>query len=313
MALATSATLTQEFVDMLSAELLPREDDRYPFYENGPIMKQDDEATQPGKVILFDRPVLPTGTFTEASRRLTEGTAIGTDSLAVTMDQVSLTVREYAGPHDGSAIKPFGITEFLKKRAKHDLVGLIGSHMRRDRIKFLDQTIMDLLLAATTVVTPNGVTEAAIAAGQVATASWLRALNKTMKDALIPTFPNGNWRLIINTRDEQNLLADTEYREANRYLGLQNPVFKGHIGTFAGFDIMSSTRFPTKAVGAASAVTGYQGVAFGPYGVGHGVGMEPQIRAANDTDFGRQERVLWVAHECFGTLMANMLVRTITT
>lgn len=314
MAMITSSVLTQEFVSMLAMELLPRPDDQYPFYQFGPIQRQDDKAQMPGTQILFDRLDLPSGAlYTEASRRGTEGTAINTGNLGITMTQVPLTVREYLGPHDGTNVVPYGITEFMAKRAKHDLLGIIGNFLRLDRVKFLNRVIMDLLLAATIVTTPTGVAEGAITAGVPASAAWLRAWNKVMKDNKIPTYANGRWRLWITTKQEAEILADTEYREANRYLVNANPAFTGQIGIYAGFDIGVSTVIPTKGVGSGGAVTGYQAVAYGPLGIGHGVAMDATPAQDTNTDFGRQERVIWKSHETFGTLEAELLTRGITT
>lgn len=313
MALTLTTNLTQEVQDALSAEILMQVDDSYVFYTQGPIQHADEDARVPGtNVINFNRPTLPTGTFTEASRRLTEGTAIPSTSLAIAMTQVSLTTREYAGPHDGSAINPFGVSEFFKNRSKHNAVALIGEFLRRDRSRFLDQTVVDLLLAATTVQTPDGSAEGAIAAGTVANMTWLQTLNKSMKDRKIPTFGNGRWRLLISTQDEMNLKKDADYKAAMNQLAASNPLFSGHVASIEGFDIGTSTMFSTAAVGAGGLVTGYQGVAFGPFGIGHGVALDPSVRVADDTDFGRQERVIWKSEECIGTLYADMLTRTIT-
>lgn len=314
MAKSTTGTLTQEMVDLLSAEMLITTDDVYLFYKNGPIQHPDAEAREAGHInLLFNRPVLPTGTYTETSRRLVDGTKIDTTGIAISMTQASLTVREYGGPHDGTAVRPFVVTEFLKNRAKHNVVALIGQFLRRDRERWLDISIMNYLLAATTVVTPSGAAPGAIVAGTKASAAWLRRLNKAMKDAKIPTFANGRWRLILSTQDEADLKADVEYREATRYFMAQNPLFAGHVMSFEGFDIMVTTMLPTTAVGSGGALTGYQSVAFGPYGIGHGMAMEPQVRVGDDTDYGREDSVVWVSNEALGTLYPDMLVRGVTT
>ena len=316
MADTSTGTLTQEIQDLIAAEMLIQVDDAYLFYGNGPVetvgpegVTDNDGAT----AVNFNRPTLPTGTYTEASRRLTDGTAISLTGIAIAETQVTLIVREYAGPHDGASIKPFSVTEFLKKRAKHNVIELVGQFMRRDRNRFLDVTVRDLLLAATSVVTPDGTAEGVIAAGVKASMQFLRNLNKTMKDSKIPTYPNGKWRLMISTQDEQDLMADADYKEAYRYFAASNPLFSGHVNTVMGFDIMVTTNISTKLVGGGGAVTGNQGAAWGPYGIGHGTGMQPSIRKADDTDFGRSEKVLWVSHEIVGTLYADLFVRTITT
>ena len=314
MAVTSTTTLTQELMDLISAEMLVAVDDLYLFYANGPIQRADSDAVVPGvNIINFNRPTLPTGTFTETSRRLTDGTVVDLTGIAIAMTQVALTIREYAGPHDGTAVRPFAVTEFLKNRAKHNVIALIGEFMRRDRNRFLDVTIRDLLLASANVFVAGGAAEGAVTAGQLMTVAQMRSLNKTLKDAKIPTYPNGRWRLMLNTRDEQNLKADADYKEAYRYFVQQNPAFDGHVQTFEGFDIMVTTNIATKGVGAGGSVTGYQGSAWGPYGIGHGVAMEPSVRLADDTDFQRLQRMIWKSEEAVGTLYADMFYRTITT
>lgn len=313
MAIATTATLTQELQDMIAAELLIQPDDIYVFFMLGPIQTADDDTSKPGvKEVIFNRPVLPTGTYTEVSRRLTDGTPIPNTSQGISETQVTLTTREYAGPHDGAAINPFGVTELLKNRATHNVVAIVGEFLRRDRNRFVDTTVMDLLLSATTVVTPDGSTEAAILAGVPASAALMRRLNKKLKDLKIPPFAESRWRWISNTKDEMDLKGDADVKQAFQFTPVNNPIFTGQVARFEGIDIFISTMLPTKAVGGGG-VTGYQGVAFGRYGLGWGTPLPPSVRRADDTDFGRQERVIWKSEEAIGTLYPDLLVRTITT
>ncbi len=211
------------------------------------------------------------------------------------------------------SVKPFIVTKFLKNRAKHSIVEQIGMHLRRDRNRFMDVVTMNLLLAATTVVTPDGSSSGTIAAGVKASVAWLRRMNKQMKDNKIPTFANGRWRLILNTQDESDLKSDEEYREAMRYLANANPIFPGHVMSFEGFDIMVSTMLSTTGVGAGSAIDGYQSVAFGPYGIGHGVAEQPHVEKGDITDYQREESVVWLSIEAIGALYADLLVRGVTT
>ncbi len=71
MANTSTAVLTEEVQDALSAELLAQPDDVYLFYGNGPIQMASDDARVPGtNVIKFNRPTLQGGLYTESSRRL---------------------------------------------------------------------------------------------------------------------------------------------------------------------------------------------------------------------------------------------------
>lgn len=309
----TSATIPQEIQDVIAAKLLIRPDDQYIFAAFGPIQDESAELNQQGVAsVNFNRPILQGGTMTELSRRLVEDTDIGAGSIGLTEDSVTLTTREYGGPHDGANVLPFGLREFIASLAKHDLAGRIGDMLKRDVDRFQDRVYMDLLLTGT-VITPNGAAEGAIAAGQLFTVAFLRRIAKTLKEAKVPTYSDGQWRIILSVKDEFDLRGDAEYQQIARSMVMSNPQFKGHVMNLEGFQIGTSTHLYTKMVGAASAVIGYQSVVFGPYGIGHGVGMaaNPRIRAEND--FGRKMHAMWKSHEAFGLLYSDLCYRTITT
>jgi len=312
MALTMMSGLTQETFDAIAAEMLIKADDNFTVLQQ--VIPQAPSTIDAGaKTVTFNQPDLPSGTYTEAARRLTEGTAITAASKAITMSTKTLTFREYGGPDVAGTVTPFGLTEKLLKMAKHDMIPIVGTFMRRDRNKWMDAVIRNDLLTTTVVETADGSAEGAIAAGQVASAAWLRRMNKTMKDNLVPTFPNGRHKLIISTKDERDLKNDDEINKAFREFAQANPIIvSGQLGFYEGFDFFVDTLMPTAAVGAAGAVTGYQSLAFGPYHEGHGVIMEPSIRYADDTDFQRQIRLLWVSLEAWGLLYGDYVLRGVT-
>lgn len=314
MALTSTLGLTQDLFDMIAAELLVKADDDYVYLQSlGPLT--GGASWEPGaKTILFNQPDLPTGTYTESSRRLTDATAVDTGAIAITMTQQTLTVREYAGPHDGTAVRGFGITEKIRNLAKHDIVSLIGSFLRRDRNKFVNKRRMDDLLTSTNTQTPDDSAVGVIAAGQAASASMLRKLNKKMKDLLIPRKANGRWTLFISTKDEQEYKADSELRLAFQGTGMGNtPAVTGQVALWENFDIVVDTLMPTAAVGAGSLVTGYQSIAVGPYHLGEAIVMQPSPRMANETDYGRQQKMIWIAEEAVGLLYGGYVVVATTT
>lgn len=310
MALTTSATLTQEFVDILSAELLLEPDVQFVFSQYCKTITE--VGTQPGKTILIDRYPFLGGTMSEAARALTDGTAISTASpLGVTANQVSVTVKEYAGPHDSTNVVPLGVSEFLKKRAKHDVAGIVGSLLRRDKDAVMDAICRDLYLAVTNVTTADGTAEGSILAGKPMTTSTLTEIKYQLDARNAPRFANGNYVLILSPKDEKDLLLDAGYREAARYS--TDRLFRGEIAQYMGFSVVRSNNLPTKGVGAASAVTGYQSVAFGPDACGQGIGMAPEVRQSTDNDFGRKDLVIWLMHAGFKLLDARFVQRVITT
>jgi N4-gp56 family major capsid protein len=355
MAIGTSSTLTQEFVDMLNAELLLAPDPQYIFAQladaaragalgipetmgragaggfsrsmaqgmghidrmsaTAPrFAKVISESTDPGKVILIDRPAYLGGTFTETSRRLTEGTAVTATPQAPTMGQVSLTIREYAGPHDGSNVAPIGITDFLKRRAKHDLIEYVGMLLRRDRNKFVDRVIVDELLSTSnsTVATGSDLLVSAPGSNRL-TAATLADVKKKLLERGVPTFPSGNYMLVLSPQHEVDLRADDEYREVTRYLVRDGSGLTGYSHSFGGFDICVSANITTTTPGGGNTTTVYQALAFGPESIGWAIGMDAEARRSKDDDFGREDRVLWIAHEAFKILNSDFVEKIQTT
>ncbi len=358
MAITTTSSLTQEFVDMLSAELIVEPDPQYVFAVlagaaragamdfgaqgvsgvsgnmqaamgagMGSVRYLDprwmsiaadfakvvSEPATPGKVILVDQPRYLGGTFTETSRRLTEGTAVSATPQAATMGQVTVTIREYGGPHDGTNVAPIGITEFLKRRAKHDLVQYVGTLLRRDRNKFVDHVVSDLLLTTTHVTTPGDVAEGSLTAGAKLTEDELSEMLRKLQERNIPTFSNGLFMAVLSPKHLEDLKADSKFRESVRYLGTEGALVQGHVANHGGFMIVVSSNIPTAGVGAGSAVTGYRGVAFGPGAIGHAIGMDAEARRSKNDDFGREDRVLWLAHEGWALLDSDFVQRFTST
>lgn len=314
MANTTTASIPDEVRQAINMALLLRPDDSYIFPNIGPIQKEDAAVSEQGVTsVKFIKPDYLGGLFTEASRRLSEDTDVSASSQSITETNVVLTTREYAGPHDGTGVVPLGIREFIKRRSTHDLIQWASTLLTRDRNRFLDRVFLDLLLSSTNVVTPDGSAEGALVADKVATVDWIRSVLKAMRDAKVPTYPDGYYRAVITTRDEMNLKKDPEFREHVRYLGQSNPVFPGHVGTIEGFHFAVSTHPPTKGVGAGGAVTGYQSMFFGPLGLGWGTALAPEVREDEVKDFGRKDRLIWIAEEAFGTLYPELLFRGITT
>lgn len=332
MAITTVASLsTQEFRNLIAAEMLPRPDDRYIWRDLGLVRNFTDEsgiASVAGNDygrILVDKPAFinttAQGGFSETNRRLTDGTDIQVANLiGLSMDQFALAVREYAGPYHtagAASIQPLAITELTLKRSIHDLAALIGNALRRDYEKWINAVFRDLALGTTTVVTADGTAEGAIVVNKPINWDMLVRLRKQMKDLLIPEFgATGRYRYVISTQDESKLPLDADVKAAMKALTTLDAELKnGYIGTLLGFDFYVDTTMPTKGVGAGGAVTGYQGVAFGEIpAIGWINAMAPDARQYKNDDFARKALFVWIAHQGFGTLdVNNVCVRTITT
>ncbi len=276
-------------------------------------------GTGPGKVILVDQPRYLGGTMTEASRALTEGTAIGSTPVAATLGQVSLTLKEFAGPHNGTDVVPLGITDFLKRRAEHDLVEYCGLLLRRDRNAWLDRVLCDKLLTTTNQTIGSGGAGGATTGtmtldGNLLTDADLAVIKRKLMVRNIPTFPTGMYGLVISPQHEENLRADSQFREIARYLAASpgNILCSGHIADYGGFHIVVSNNIPTVAVGSGGSVTGYQALAFGPGALGWAIGMDAEARRSKSDDFGREDRLIWISHEAFAVLDADFVEKVVT-
>lgn len=313
MAASSVAGLTQETYDAIAAEMLIKSDDEFVILNNTVPMSPQ-TIDRGSKTVNFNQPDLPSGVYTEASRRLTENTAITTARKAITLSQKTLTFYEYGGPDVSGVITPFGITSKLQAMAKHDLIPLIGEFMRRDRNKWLNTVRRNDLLSTTLVVTADATAEGAIAEGQAFNANMLSRMNKAMKDNLVRPFPNGRWKLFITTQQENELKADEKVQRAFDQWAIANPIItSGQIGFYEGFDIFVDTLMPTKAVGAGSLVTAQQCIAIGPLHLGHAIIDPPSVREGDDTDFKRQLSLVWVSIEALGLLYGDYVVRGIST
>jgi len=362
-ALTTTSTLTQTFVDRLSREITLEPDPEYVFARlaggaragamnlpdimgraglpsnlqaamnaglgiidplNAKFMQVAasfvkvvwQPGTGPGLVVKVDQPRYLGGTMTEAARTLTEATRITANPQAATMAQVALTIKEFGGPHDGTAVAPIGIGDLLKRRAEHDLVELVGLLLRRDRNAVLDRILIDKLLTTTnqTIGNAGTATGSMTLNGNRLKDADLAVVKRKLMERNIPRFPTGMYGLVISPRHEEDLRADANFREIARYLAASpgNILMTGHIADYGGFHIIVSNTIPNVGVGGGGAVTGYQGLAFGPGGLGWAIGMDAEARRDRNDDFGREDRYLWLAHEAFAMLDADFVEKIVT-
>jgi hypothetical protein len=280
------------------------------------VKRVEEVGTGPGKVFLIDRPqYMDAGLFTEAARTLTEGTPVTATPQAITMAQASLTCVEFAGPHDGSNVAPVAITDFLKRRSKHDLVEYMGLLLRRDRNKFLDRVFVNQMLTTTHVSYGSGSANltSATAGSAPLIDDDIAAVKLALQSRNIPTFSDGMYCMVLSPQHEADLRKDDQFREIVRYLAADGPLVQGHLGDYNGFHLFISNNIPVAAVGSGGSVTGYQGVAFGPQSIGWGVGMDAEARKSKADDFGREDRLIWIAHEAFKLLNEDFVQKIVTT
>jgi hypothetical protein len=305
---------------ILATYLVLKTDDKLGIFESGLAAKVAEDGSVQGSTTLhFNRfDFVGTETYTTASRALTDGTAISGTPVALSAAQKTLNVQELAGPYNGTAVAPIGITEGMLKMSMHSLAERIGPALMRDYKRFRDAVVRDLALASTVYVTggatPSLTNEGAIAAAQAATYAWLTEVRQQLADRKVPPFANERYRGFIQPRHTKELLRDADVKAAMNTRPDAAQIV-GYIGTLAGIDLYEWTFIPTKGVGAGGAVVGYQSIFFGGIpGVGLYQHEAVSVRVKDDTDYGRQLNTVWKEFAGYADAWASdVIVRGITT
>lgn len=320
MAITKVSDLTSEFVDILLAKMIAQHDDRYVFRDLGLVADQTEilgaAGSHKGTVFKLNQIEHLSGTYTESSRRLTDGTAVSTTPIVLTNPtQYTVTLREYGGPYDTNGVYPIGLTEMLQRRAQHDVAAWAGEQLKRDLLKHQDKTICDLALTTSNQVTADAVAAGSITAGKKMSYEMLTRVEYDLSNRNIPRFPNGRYRGIISPRNKQELQNDGDLLSlAKSQDASVSMITSGYVGTVSGIDLFESTLIPTANVGSGSAVTGYQSVFFGSGGfVGLIEGLPPEPRFKDDTDYGRSLAVLWYSIAGWAALDLDWCTKGLTT
>lgn len=273
---------------------------------------------KPKQVVTINRPVFVDSTYTEASRDITRAT-ISTTAQQISGEQVSITIKRGGGPYSNaaSAVQPYGIEGFDAQYSLHDFSQLVDFHLARDRKKYLDSVIGTRFVtgaASANYVYPQDPTGALstdntafLSQGDrvVDVASVNRATRK-LKDAGIPTFPNGRYMGVLTTKQTEDIRNSSSFQKMVRYFPQKNPIFAAYIGTIGECDLFESTTNPTAT--ANSTITVQQGVFFGPGAVAYAVANPCHAECGDDTNFGQRVTVLWMADEGFETIDNRFLV-----
>jgi N4-gp56 family major capsid protein len=270
----------------------------------------------------MDKPTLLGGTYTLASRTLTEGTRITANPIALAESQVAIPIVELGGPYDNgqTAVAPIGISDFLKRRARHEQIERVAVELRRDYNKVVDTILIALALSTSNQTIGSsgaggGTTTGMTTDGNPLTDADVRNIKKDLISRNIPTFANGRYLLCLSPQHEVDLAADAAFREIVRYPRVGDgggPLLSGYLGAYGGFDIVTSNNIPTVAVGSGGAVTGIQAIAMGPNALAWANGMDAMARMDKNDDFQRENRYVWLAEHGFALLDANMVQKVVT-
>lgn len=335
-ALNAGTPTAQQFVSMagggatLSPDLdeMARAADAYP----EAVIAVDEFGKDAGDTIKFFRDVYEGGLYTEAGRELVEDADISTTGQAVKAEEVPVILKEFHGPSNaaGTAVAPYAIKSFDAKyrRNKEQLVSKTTRYLRRDYIKWLDRVIRGRFIAAgggnITFPTGSGIDTADdFVSGANAYVSLEQILNarKELSDREWAKFNNGRYMCLVPTSFNTQMVSDPDYRELSKvHREDRNQIF-GYIGSVQDIDFFEVTTLAQYSddggddiatlngatVGAG--VTLQEALLFGPGCVGFGTASNeqsgsigPEVRWADETNYGTVAKCIWYALHAFQTL-----------
>lgn len=267
-----------------------------------------------GDTVQLNRyPMLGGNGLTESARALSETQTVGTSNTsAQTVQTVTVTLKEYMGPHNGTDVGPLVVTEKVLKQAQAKLLdganplnffnSIGGMSLKNDHDRWHDRTLVNLLLTTTNTLNPDNVADGSTATtstGSKFDSDDLKLLKEQMMSRNVPIYPDGYYYMLVSPRFEKHLKQDADFKEACYYYKPESQ-FKGEITAFEGFKIWTSNNIPTAMV---NSLTAHQAVAFGPDSFGYGEGKLPlQIRNNKNDDYQRFLYLIWLVYRGYALL-----------
>lgn len=266
-----------------------------------------------GHTIRLNRPQFADTTYTEVSRTILQSDSISTTPINVQAEQVSLTVKRFAGPYDStnSRVAPFAIDRFDSGKSVHSLSGYVGLNLGRDRMKFVDRVVRSYFdLASTNVVRPGNISADSSfpsSGEQPLDFETLTRAKEKLKNASIPMFAGGFYLCGVSPTQMRQLQNDPDFVRAAKEAPELNPVLNSSVrlvnGDIAIFESATVVTDTTTVVGQ----TIYRGVMFGPGAMGYGLDEACRVAAANEDNYGETAKVIWLAYEAYGLLDERFL------
>lgn len=298
----TSANLAEAMSQGMGGPLLVSMGMTYP-----DVIKMVKEARLPGEVIKINRPGYINGDTTASNRLASPTTKLfGTNSQAITMEQVAVTIVEYLGPTTAAGtLAPISLPRFTMHRSAHDLLVDVGLQLRRDRYRFIDSKIQTDIIAAAkadgNVTRPVGMTQDSDYTGagnEPFTFDLLVSATEAMVGRKIPGL-NGTFKYpaLIDHHQAAQLKLDPMYQRLSVFEPQWNPLFPGYMGTVENTVVCVSNNIPRLSSFGAFSGTGYQGIVFAPGAYGWASAQDAiALRNRND-DGGRNNEWGWSAYE----------------
>lgn len=267
-----------------------------------------------GHTVRINRPVLTGGQYTVAARTISSSQSISTTAIDVTAEQVSVTLLRVVGPaaSGGSGPAPFAIDRMDAAKSVHQLREIAGLNLVYDRNKYLD-TVIGLqydTASNNSVVRPGSLSADSSFPNTGETALDLDTLfraQQTLEEANVPKFSDGTYRAILSPKQLRQLKSDPDFRASAQFFESKNPLFQPSVTQVGDISIIASNTIQTDAT-TVSGVTIQRGMMFGPSAVGYGCGMMPEVRYANEDNYGETAKVVWVCYEGHSVLDNRFVV-----
>lgn len=301
-------------VDGNGAPYAPAERDRLLLAE--PLMTdvvaaQVDFDGLPGSMVRFSRPSYANTTYTVASRRIGANASISTQAINVGSEQVSLTLERFAGPYDqtNSRVAPFAIDAMDARLGVHKLSTMVGSHLKRDFVKFIDAVQVTLLDTASTVVYPDGMTadnDATTAGSFPLDLDTMASAERRADEANLPQFADGHRIAVLHPKQVEELRTDDDYQRSAQFMPHLNALMPGYVSTIGKLHVFKSTTLATNTN--ASTVTVRKGHIIAPGVLMGGMGRRPRVAATTDDNYGEAAKVIWLADLAFGCANNSLVI-----
>ncbi len=290
---------------------------------SGAILVSDELATQPGSVIKLNRPVFTGGGYTVSARSVGTGSTISTTPIALTGEQVPITILRLVGPmaSGGTAPAPYGIDRFQAMQSVHSLAMKVGQHLQYDRTALIDSVVATLMdsPASGNVLYPNDPNNALSTDAAAFTANvngdrpfdldTLFRMKAKLQTLNIPRFDDGMYRCIVNPAQEVQIMNDPAYRAYAKGDASTNPLKVGYlkqIGSDLEVYVSNSNTIDTSAV---SGVVINHAIMFGKELVGRVRDKEGcRISLSSDDNYGETAKAIWIAYEGYSLLDNRFVV-----
>lgn len=265
-----------------------------------------------GHTVRLNRPVFAGGGYTEASRAIGASVSISQTPIEVSAEQVTLTVRRYVGPFasGGTQPQPYAIDRLDAQRSVHSLAGIVGLHMSRDRMKWLDSVIGQAFDAGSSVVRPGGIAADASMPASSELPMDLDTLwraEQTLRMANIPAFADGSYLAVLSPIQMRQLKLDPDFARFAVFDKSQNPLGIPSIAQVGRVKIVESNTIQVDTTTLAGQSI-QRGMMFGPGGVGYGVADPCRVANAVEDNYGETLKVVWICYEAFAVLDNRFIV-----